>query len=123
VTWLEPRTVTRSVSYAGVSSSIRIARGVRFRLGNVVPVRHTVDRLTRIDAGPLYVTNTRLILRGASRNITVRLSSLLGFEVYANGVELQKASGRPPFVEVEGAELELLAAALSGALAGVSSPP
>jgi hypothetical protein len=39
--------------------------------------------------------------------------------VYANGLEIQKASGRPPFVEVEGDKLELLAAALSGALAAV----
>ena len=123
VTWLEPRTVTRSVSYAGVSTSIRIARGVRFRLGNVAPVRHTVDRLTRIDAGPLYVTNRRLILCGASRNITVRLSSVLGFELYGNGVEIQKASGRPPFLEVDGTELELLAGALSGVLAVASTPP
>jgi hypothetical protein len=119
VSWLEPRTVTRRVAYAGVSASIPIVRGVRFRLGSFAPARHTVDQLTRIDAGPLYVTNKRIILRGASRNITVRLTSVLGFEVYANGLEIQKASGRPPFVEVEGDKLELLAAALSGALAAV----
>jgi hypothetical protein len=53
----------------------------------------------------------------------VRLSSVLGFELYGNGVEIQKASGRPPFLEVDGTELELLAGALSGVLAVASTPP
>lgn len=116
-TWLEPRTHTTSVSYAGFSSSVRIVPGVRFRVGNVTPVRHTVDRLTRIDAGTLYVTSTRLILRGASRNITIRLSSVLSVEVYGNGVEIQKSRGRPPFVELTPGDVEYAGAVMAAVLA------
>ena len=121
VQWLEPRRVTTSVSYAGVDASIRIVRGVRFRIGNVTPVRHTTDRLTRIDAGTLYITSKRLILRGATRNITVRLASVLSFEVYANGVEVQKASGRPPFIELDPADIEVTSAVFGAVLATVSA--
>jgi hypothetical protein len=117
VQWYEPRRVTTSVSYAGLDTSIRIARGVRFRIGNVTPVRHTTDRLTLLDTGTLYLTNKRLILRGASRNITVRLSSVLSFDAYGNGIEVQKASGRPPFLEMEPGELEVAGAVFSAILA------
>jgi len=116
VQWYEPRRVTTSVSYAGLDTSIRIARGVRFRVGNVTPVRHTTDRLTLLDTGTLYLTNKRLILRGASRNITVRLSSVLSFDAYGNGIEVQKASGRPPFLEMEPGELEVAGAVFSAIL-------
>lgn len=118
VTWHEPRTRTTGVSYAGVGGSFRIAKGVRFRVGHVVPVRHTVDQLTPIDEGTLYVTDRRLILRGARGNKTVRLSAVLGVEVYGNGVEVQKAQGRPPFLEMAADDVEYAGAVIAGALAG-----
>ena len=120
VQWYEPRRVTTSVSYAGLDTSIRIARGVRFRIGNVMPVRHTTDRLTLLDTGTLYLTNKRLILRGSTRNITVRLSSVLSFDAYGNGIEVQKASGRPPFLEIDPAELEIAGAVFSAILAATN---
>jgi hypothetical protein len=116
VSWYETRTVTTSVSYAGITGSFRIVKGVRFRVGNIAPVRHTRDTLTLLDTGTLYITNKRLIFMGTKRNITVRLSNVLSFEVYADGIEIQKASGRPPFVEMDRQELELIAAVLGGAL-------
>jgi hypothetical protein len=90
-----------SVSYAGVTGSFRIVKGVRFRVGNIAPVRHARDALTHLDSGMLYITNKRLILMGTTRNITVRLSNVLSFEVYADGIEIQKASVRPPFVKMD----------------------
>jgi hypothetical protein len=68
----------------------------------------------------LYLTNKRLILRGSTRNITVRLSSVLSFDAYGNGIEVQKASGRPPFLEIDPAELEIAGAVFSAILAATN---
>jgi hypothetical protein len=75
------------------ASSETTLRGVRSRIGNVTPVR----------------------------NITVRLASVLSFEVYANGVEVQKASGRPPFIELDPADIEVTSAVFGAVLATVSA--
>lgn len=120
VQWYETKRVTTSVSYAGLNASFRIVRGVRFRIGNVVPVRHTTDRLTLLDTGTLYLTSKRLIFLGATRNSTIRLSSVLSFDAFTNGIEVQKASGRPPFLEIEPADLEIAGAMFSAVLAATN---
>lgn len=60
----------------------------------------------------------RRVLRGGRGNKTVRLSAVLGVEVYGNGVEVQKAQGRPPFLEMAADDVEYAGAVIAGALAG-----
>jgi hypothetical protein len=54
--------------------------------------------------GQVYFTNKRVILDGGSRNFSVRLSALIGIEVYSDGLKLSKATGRSPWLFVEDAE-------------------
>ena len=118
--WYELRTRTTSISYGGPVVSFRIAKGIRYRLGNVTPIRHTKDELTLIDSGAIYITDRRVIFMGAKRNATLRFTSLLGFTPYTDGVELEKSTGRSPVLTISGTEIDLFHAILAAAMAAAA---
>jgi AraC-like DNA-binding protein len=119
--WYELRTRTTSISYGGPVVSIRIAKGIRYRLGNVTPIRHTKEELTLIDSGSVYITDRRVIFMGSKRNSTLRFTSLLGFTPYTDGVELEKSTGRSPVLTISGADIDVFHAVLAAAMAATAS--
>ena len=74
------------------------------------------DYLAQIDQGTIYFTNNRIIFDGNSANKTIRLSALIGFEPYSDGVKLEKATGKSPTIVLAG-NAELAAMILSALLA------
>lgn len=112
--WHELRTRTKRIDYAGVSKSIRVVGGLRLRLGSIVPHRITADELVEIDRGTVYITNKRIIFDGSRKNTAIRLSSLIGLEVYSDAVVLEKATGRSPHLML--ADGELAGSILSNAM-------
>lgn len=119
--WYELRTRTTSISYGGPVVSFRIAKGIRYRLGNVTPIRHTKEELTFIDSGSVYITDRRVIFMGSKRNTTLRFTSLLGFTPYTDGVELEKSTGRSPVLTISGTDIDLFHAVLAAAMAAAAS--
>lgn len=115
-TWLEMRTRTDRINYGGPVASIRIMKGLRYRVGSVRVQRITRDELTEIDRGTVYLTNKRVIFDGAKKNTTLRLSALLSFTPFNDGVVLEKSTGKPPHLLLQG-DVELFTAILGAALA------
>ncbi len=99
VKWLEQRTITKRVDYGGPVARIRLAKGIYYRMGSIQANRVTEDIWKTIDIGTLYLTNKRLIFMGSRGNKTIRMSSLLDFKPFKNGVDLQKDTGKSPFLE------------------------
>lgn len=99
-TWHEMRRHTTRINYHGPVASIRIAKGLRYRLGSIAPQRMTTDELTEIDSGTVYFTNKRVLFDGQLKNTSIRLSALIGIEVYENALVLEKATGRSPHLEL-----------------------
>lgn len=116
-TWYERRTRTTTVGYSGFSTSVRICKGVRYRVSTVKPTRITREELVQIDAGTVYVTSKRVIFDGYRKNSSLRLSSLLGFTPFADGVQLEKSSGRPPILALSQVDVEIFHATLAAAMA------
>jgi len=114
--WHEMRTRTERVTYSGTSVSIPIVKGVRYRVGSYKPQRVTREELTQIDVGEFYLTNKRIVFDGAQRNTTIRYSSLLGVTPYADGIKLEKSSGRSPYLLFTG-DVEVVTVILSAAMA------
>lgn len=115
--WAEHRTVTTRVRYDGYVTSVRIMKGVRYRVGSYRPVRETRDVLRTLDEGRVYVTSKRVIFQGAALNKSVTYSSLLSVVPYSDGIELEKASGKPPVLLTSAAEY---AAVMISAALGLS---
>ena len=94
----ELRTVTKRVNYSGLSTSIKIMKGVRYRVGSITPQRITQDVMTAIDEGAFYVTSKRIFIQGHRKKTSVPLAKLVHFTVYSDGLQLQKGSGKDVYV-------------------------
>jgi hypothetical protein len=90
------------VGYASQGVSIRIARGVYYRVGGSRPQRVTTEGLTEIDAGTLYLTNKRLLFDGRAKNTSLKLNTVIAFDVYTDGLAIEKGSGRSPHLLLNG---------------------
>lgn len=99
VKWLEQRRVTKRINYGGPTARIKIMKGVYYRAGSINVQKVSEDIWQTIDAGDLYLTNKRLIFMGAKGNKTIPISKILDFKPYKNGVDIQKDSGKSPFLE------------------------
>ena len=114
--WHELRTRVQRIGYHGPVVSIPIIRGLRYRIGSVAPTVIRSEALTPIDDGDLYLTNKRVIFNGTRRNSTIRLSNLISFQVFSDGLALEKGTGRSPHFALAG-DAELAATILSTLLA------
>ena len=108
----EIRTVTMRVNYSGPTASIRITKGLRWRMGSISVQRISEDVLTAVDAVDAYITNKKVFLRGARKNTTLPLGKLAHFTVYSGGIQLEKQTGKDIYLvgladwEVAGAHLD-----------------
>ena len=96
--WFEKRTVTQRINYAGPTASIKIMKGVRYRVGSIKPQRVTSEEWKLIDKGTMYLTSKRVIFLGQSKNLNIKLVKILSFTPYSDGVELTKDAGRNPLI-------------------------
>jgi hypothetical protein len=113
-TLLEERTRRE---YVGGSRgiSIRIAKGLSYRVGASrgysVPVSHVVE----VCDGTFSITNRRCIFTGPRKTVTVPIENLISFTPFEDGIQLhhEKSKGLQVFKFADG---EYAAAVLSGLL-------
>ena len=101
VDWYEHRRQTRRIRYAGPTARIRLAKGIYYRAGDLGFQKVSEDVSVKIDTGPVYVTSKRLLFRGQRKNKTIRLSKIIDFTPYVNGVQIEKDAGKSPFLAFE----------------------
>lgn len=120
VKWLEQRRITKRINYGGPTARIKIAKGLYYRIGSLSVQRATEDIWQTIDSGQLFLTNKRLIFMGSSGNKTIRLNSIIDFKPYTNGVDIQKETGKSPFLEFYD-NVDLFALTLSRLMQSINS--
>lgn len=108
ISWYEERTRTVSTSYAGLTKSFRVCKGVSFRVGSVAPSRHSEEYLKLIDAGNVYLTSKRIIFTGEHSNKSIPYTKILDITPYRDGLEIGKDTGRKPFFECEPVQVDIL---------------
>jgi hypothetical protein len=99
VKWLEQRSVTKRINYGGPTARVKIAKGIYYRVGSVGVQRVSEDVWQTIDSGQIYLTNKRLIFMGSKGNKPIALNKILNIKPYQNGVDIQKETGKSPFLE------------------------
>lgn len=99
--WNEYKSVTRSVRYGGPVLQFKIVRGVYWRRANYQFNRIKEEKLTAVDTGMLYLTNKRLLFVGKKNTRSLRLTQVVDFEPYTNGVEVKRAQGKTIFLTLE----------------------
>ena len=111
----EPRASGDGAEIEGVGS-VRIARGVYYRVGSASDERMNLASFDRVDAGQFLVTNKRVLFDGKKSNADLRLRDISSYQVYADGIILERRVGPGPYFTLEG-DVELAAVILGAALA------
>ncbi len=96
--------------------SVRIARGVYYRIGSASEERMNLASFDRVDAGQFLVTNKRVMFDGKQGSSSFRLRDISSYQVYADGIILERRVGPGPYFTIEG-DVELTAVILGAALA------
>lgn len=99
VNWLEERTETRRVNYSGYTYNTKVIGNLKWKAGTITPHKITQEVWKCIDSGYLFLTSKRIIFNGQHGNKVIPFSKVLHFEPYTNGVQIQKDSGKSPFLE------------------------
>jgi hypothetical protein len=108
----EVRSVTRRYDYSGPVVRVPIMKGVSWRFGSVTVNRVRQDQLTLLDTGIVYLTNRRVLFDGAHHTTVIPLGRVLRFTLLADGLQIEKASGRDQWFVGAGGDWELLATCL-----------
>jgi hypothetical protein len=95
ISFQEPRAVRQThAAYGG--PTIRVAKGVSFRLGGASARSESHDEIRVIDQGKLVLTNKRLIFIGDKRTVNIDLKKILAVQAYRDGIELQRENKQKP---------------------------
>ena len=104
--WYEMRKVRSALGYAGLTGSIRIAKGLSFRYGSLRYTTPSVDQLQQIDDGELVLTNKRLFFLGSTANRSIPWKQVLAVNIHShNTFEIEKPRGRSPVIDAYGTGL------------------
>ena len=89
ITLQEPRAVRQThAAYGG--PTIRVAKGVSFRLGGASARSESHEEIRAIDCGFLILTTKRLIFIGSKRTTNIDLRKIMAIEAYTDGIESQR---------------------------------
>jgi hypothetical protein len=94
-TLMEPHSVrTHRAGSNGVS--IRVAKGLSFRLGGIAGRSESHEELRSLDVGPLILTSERLIFIGSLRTKNISLADLLGLEAFTDALRVSQVGKSKP---------------------------
>ncbi|MGL5254809.1 MAG: hypothetical protein ACRC9L_07450 [Brevinema sp.] len=98
VNWQELRKERTSISYAGLSQTITIAKGLRFKVGNIKPVQHSYDTIKTIETGTLYLTNKNILLISEYASKKIDLKKIVDTSIYSDTIKIQRQTGKAVFL-------------------------
>ncbi|MTK63681.1 MAG: hypothetical protein F8N15_03925 [Methanobacterium sp.] len=91
----EPRAVRQThAAYGG--PTIRVAKGVSFRMGGASARSESHEEIKVIDNGKLVLTNKRLLFIGTKRTVNIDLRKIMAIVPYKDGIESQRENKQKP---------------------------
>lgn len=102
VQYYEPRTrTTYSGGYSGVS--LRIAKGVYYRVGGFSGNPVVTTQTILVDTGTLGITNKHIYFAGNAKSFRIRYDKIVSFTPYSDGIAIQRdTSSAKPQIFVTG---------------------
>lgn len=106
---LKTKTITERVGYSGLSISIPITKGVRYRIGSFKPAAQTKTTLQAQDKGHFVITSKRVLFVGEKGNFSIPINKLVNVGPTDFGLCLQKENTvNPKLVAVFNYDLPLM---------------
>lgn len=107
--------ITERIGYSGLTASIKIMKGLRYRVGSIKLAPQTREIMIDEDNGNFWMTNQRVGFLGSRKNFSFPYSKILSFELYKDGISVHKEGKEKPYIVGLG-DVELPAAILSAIL-------
>lgn len=107
--------VTERMNYSGLTGSIKIMKGLRYRVGSISLAPQTREIMVNEDNGNFWMTNQRVGFLGSRKNFSFPYNKILSFELYKDGLSIHKEGKEKPYI-VGLDDVELPAAILSAIL-------
>lgn len=119
--WLCPATLKKQkkvidrITYKGFTASVKITKGLRYRVGSLKLAPQTKEIMVDEDRGNFWLTNQRIGFLGSRKNFSLPYNKVLSFELYKDGLSIHKEGRENPYI-VGLSEVEVPAATLSAIL-------
>lgn len=92
------RKVTTRISYGGLTGSIRIAKGIRYRVGSLGVSSKSDEILATEDTGTFYITDQRVGYMGARKQFSIPFNKILSFELRPGAMYIFKDGKETPYI-------------------------
>jgi hypothetical protein len=95
--WRQVKTFKERAGSSGFSSSIRIMKGLSYRSSTLKPRYRTWEGMHDVSDGTLYVTSKKVMFDGARRSTSIPYGKLVSLQLYTDGIELKKSTGKSDY--------------------------
>lgn len=115
---LEERVIRREYVGRSAGMSVRIAKGLTYRVGAQRGRMVNTTDIVAVSTGNLVITNQRVVFQGDAKGFSIRLDRMLDAELYADGLRVMDASGKPRVLKLSSTRnIDILGAVLSRVIA------
>jgi hypothetical protein len=90
--------VTTRINYGGLTSSIRIMKGLRYSVGSINVSSQSKEVLAVEDQGAFYITNERVGYQGQRKQFSVPFDKVHSFELRPDGMYIFKSGKETPYI-------------------------
>lgn len=97
-TLLKRKKVTTRINYGGLTGSVRIMKGVSYRVGSIGVQSVSKEIMDREDAGIFYVTNQRIGYLGYRKQFSFPLKKIGSLELRPDGLHVFKDGKEAPYI-------------------------
>lgn len=90
--------VTTRVNYGGLTASVKIVKGLRYRVGSIGVNSVSQEILATDDTGIFYITNQRVGYIGVRKHFSIPVAKIGSFELRAEGMYIFKDGKEAPYI-------------------------
>lgn len=90
--------ITTRVNYGGLSFSVKIMKGVRYRVGSMNVGAQTNEQLVSEDRGWFWLTDERVGFEGIRKNFNFPYGKINFFELIDGGLVISKSGKETPYI-------------------------
>lgn len=109
---MKRKKVTTRINYGGLTASVKIMKGVRYRVGSMNIGSESKEIIDREDSGIFYVTNQRLGYLGYRKQFSFPFKKVGSLELRPDGLHIFKDGKEAPYI-LELSDYELALAIIS----------
>jgi hypothetical protein len=111
---IEERVVRRRYEGGSSGVSIRIMKGVTYRVGAQRGQLVTDTAAVPVSEGHFAITNRRAVFKGTKKSFNYKWEKILGVELFSDGLSVADGNGKSRIVRfVNGTDLEVMGAIMS----------